>query len=291
MTKIDISSTAVEKSIDGIGSFIGKIINPPAEEVGLFLKEHVSMWRFNRQVKMLKKANDICERQNINPKAISLKLLTPLIEYSSIEENDYLLDKWATLLSNLVDSEQNIENHVFPYLLSQISIKEFILIEETYENKQERNVKIKLEYEDTEQIKELQNKLNNTITEIERYNDKSQNDKQLSELILERQRIEKAIKTQEIYKTIYPQRLKESQIIEANQLAGYELYNLIRLGLVRERREYYSEPQKIEIPKNTSKFLPTTTVKVEFNMNSDTQYFLTDLGEVFISVCKEKRKD
>ena len=33
--------------------------------------------------------------------------------------------EWAILLGNMVDSEQNIENHVFPYILSQISSNEF----------------------------------------------------------------------------------------------------------------------------------------------------------------------
>jgi len=69
-----------------------------------------------------------CKGHNISPKQISLKLLSPLLEYSSLEEDDELLAKWSFLLGNLVDSDQkNTDNHVFPYILSQISKDEFNL--------------------------------------------------------------------------------------------------------------------------------------------------------------------
>ena len=64
-------------------------------------------------------------KTNIPTKIISLKLLCPLLDYSALEEDEVLQDKWATLLGNMVDSEQNIENHVFPYILSQISKQNF----------------------------------------------------------------------------------------------------------------------------------------------------------------------
>lgn len=74
---------------------------------------------------------------------ISPKLLTPLLEYASLEDNEKLQDKWATLLANMVDSDQNVENHVFPYLLSQVSIQEFELLEKTL------NIKIEHSKSDT----------------------------------------------------------------------------------------------------------------------------------------------
>src|SRR6185437_12520206 len=52
----------------------------------------------------------------------------PLLEYASLEEDPVLEAHWSTLLANLVDSEKNIDNHVFPYIMSQISSNEYKLI-------------------------------------------------------------------------------------------------------------------------------------------------------------------
>lgn len=138
MQKIDISSTALEKGIDIAKGFVEKLIYPSAEEIGLLLKDGIARWRFNNQVKTLVKAHSICEKHGVNPQMISPKLLCPLLEYAGLEDNEKLQDKWAILLANMVDSNQNIENHVFPYLLSQVSIQEFELLENTLKSKLDR---------------------------------------------------------------------------------------------------------------------------------------------------------
>ena len=98
-------------------------------------KDSVALWRFKNQVRILNKAKACCERNNISPKAISLKLLCPLLEGAALEEDETLQDKWAILLSNMVDSEQNIQNHVFPYILSQMSSNEFLFVERVFRDK------------------------------------------------------------------------------------------------------------------------------------------------------------
>src|SRR3954470_18105341 len=103
--KLDITSTTLEKGVDIAKNFVDKLIMPSVEEAGLFFKDHVTMWKFKHQIRMLNKAKQYCEKHNISTKKISLKLLCPLLEYSGLEEDEFLLDKWATLLGNMVDSE------------------------------------------------------------------------------------------------------------------------------------------------------------------------------------------
>jgi len=139
--KINITSGAIEKGLELAKEFVDKLIMPSVEETGLLLKDQIVRWRFNNQIKMLNKAQFYCKKNNIKLKQISLKLLLPLLDYSSIEEDEILQDKWAVLLSNLVDAEQNLENHVFPYILSQLSKSEFAILERAFDNKrQEREV-------------------------------------------------------------------------------------------------------------------------------------------------------
>ena len=167
--KIDITSTAIEKGIDLAKDFLEKLIIPTVEETGLLLKDKVTMWRFNNQVKMLIKAKESCEKYGIKPKTVSLKILCPLLDYSGLEENEILQDKWANLLTNMVDSTQNIENHVFPYLLSQVSVDEFMMVEAIYKMRVERVIKLQSELQEFLIHKpSFENKLKDQISELEK---------------------------------------------------------------------------------------------------------------------------
>ena len=117
--KLDITSTAVEKTIDAVTSFLSTLLGPAVEETGLLIKSPITMYKFKRDIKMLAQAKAICKEHNISTKHIPLKLIAPMLEYSGLEEDDEMLYKWSNLLVNLVYSEQNITNHVFPYILSQ----------------------------------------------------------------------------------------------------------------------------------------------------------------------------
>ncbi|WP_348945219.1 Abi-alpha family protein [Chitinibacter sp. FCG-7] len=137
-TSIDFSSKTVECGIDIVKNFVDKLVLPPIEELGLLVRDQISYWRFNNQVKILNKAKILCEDNNISIKAITPKLLCPYLENASLEDDEALQDKWANLLVNMVDSQQNIQNHVFPYILSQLSKDEFELLEASLLDKEAR---------------------------------------------------------------------------------------------------------------------------------------------------------
>ena len=165
MSKIDITSTALEKGIESANEFLTKLVGPAIEELGLLIKDRLTFWRFRNQVKMINKAQKYCASNNIDPKNIPLKILYPIMEYSALEESDKLQDKWAILLSNMVDSEQNIENHVFPYILSQISTKEFQIVDsivsKRFKERKYLNVQLTIELTSTSsEREELQAKIN-----------------------------------------------------------------------------------------------------------------------------------
>ncbi len=253
--KIDISSTILEKGFDAAKEFLGKLMMPAIEETGLLLKDQVSFWKFKNQIRMLNKAKIFCERNNISPKAIPLKLLSPLLDYSGLEEDEILQDKWAILLSNMVDSEQNIENHVFPYILSQLSSNEFLILERVFDDKQIRITKINNQLADFRSERpEIEQNLNKEIQEIDRqiseikeqsktklFNDnwdlRNQKRKLESELFGLRQK-----------ESAFLHSLKKPEPIPFGSIKDFELSNIIRLGLAKEVKEFSANSQTIEIP-------------------------------------------
>lgn len=92
--------TATKGLIDGAGAFLSKICLPAAEEVGLLFRDRVSYWRALNLAKVLKKTESKLkgEFRNISP-----KLILPIVEGASLEENEELQDLWAKLLSSALD--------------------------------------------------------------------------------------------------------------------------------------------------------------------------------------------
>ena len=293
MGKLDITSSAVEKGLDLAKDFLDKLIIPSVEETGLLLKDRVTYWRFKNQVKMLNKAKEFCEKNKISPKSISVKLLYPLLENAALEEDDLLQDKWAILLSNMVDSDQNIENHVFPYILSQISKNEFEILEGICLDKKERIKKLESELAAfvknkpmiEQDLKEQIEKLKGDVEEK-----RSQQGHDFREVW----KVQKQImdKEQELRSLGYKEgTIKRSMLypehIPDEYLREYEMSNLIRLGLAKAMQETYGSRQTLEIPNDPDK--EYLTVDVDIDVESENYHVLTELGELFIDACTEKQ--
>jgi hypothetical protein len=60
------------------------------------------------------------------------------LDHAALEDDPEIQDNWAILLSNKVDLRQNIQNHIFPYILSQLSKNEFNFLEGVFKAKRQR---------------------------------------------------------------------------------------------------------------------------------------------------------
>lgn len=293
--KFDITSTAVEKGVDLARDFLGKLILPSIEETGLLLQDKVTLWRFNNQVKMLNKAQAICQKLNIKPKTISLKLLCPLLDFTGLEENEILQDKWANLLTNMIDSEQNIENHVFPYLLSQISLDEFNLIESVFYRKME-NIKIRKEeltvFLSTKPKLEVELISQREQCIIEYKIEKEQNGNspliyRLQGLIHE---IDSKLKDLTKNEEVKRNSIQLTEYIPTSDLKDYEISNLIRLGIIKNIPRPYAYIER-DLIKNThdSEFLGLRDLEITIDLEED-DLIISKLGELFITACNEKKE-
>lgn len=297
LKKIDITSTAIEKGIDIAKNFVDKLIIPSIEETGLLIKEQVTFWKFKNQVKMLNKAKAYCDKHKVNPKTISLKLLCPLLDYSALEEDDELQDKWAILLSNMVDSEQNIQNHVFPYILSQISSNEFALLDNVFKDKLKRQETLSKELEEflrnkPEIIKHLELQIAELKGQISAKKESGSNRYDYSVWDLEKKKnaLEREIKSYSSKESLINFRLRQPEEIAISELKEYELSNLIRLGLAKFIQRPYANSQTLEIPYDKDEdYYGYLKVDLDIDVDAEEEYILTELGELFIEACSEKK--
>lgn len=293
-TKIDISSTAIEKSIDVAKNFAEKLVLPSVEELGLLVKDQISFWRFNNQIRILTKAKAVCEKNNISIKAIPPKLLCPYLEYASLEDDPELQDNWAMLLSNMVDSQQNIQNHVFPYILSQLSKDEFTSLETVFKEKRRRVTELTQDLIYFQESKpDIERQLNEDKEKLEE--ELRKNNLQVvraydSETMKLRSKLRATIR--EIKLLSYrgfeiKQRIAQPQEVPEESVKEFEIANIIRLGLAKVVYEASAGTQSIEIP--SEEYSPSRSVDFDIQIDTVTKTILTELGELFMEACCEKK--
>lgn len=134
---IDVSSSTVNKLIDVAKDFLDTIVKPGATQVGLLIGEKIQSYRIMNQVNILIKVKEYVEKRGISISAIPLKILVPLLDHASLEEEEDLQDLWAKMLTNMLDSEENFQKHIFPYILSQISIEDYNSLIELYDDERD----------------------------------------------------------------------------------------------------------------------------------------------------------
>jgi hypothetical protein len=121
---MDTEKKIIEEGIAVAKNFLQKLINPPLEELGLLIADNIKLWRFKNQVKILTKAEEYINKKNIKIKQIPLKILVPLLDGASLEEDDDLRDKWSALIVNYANENQKINCTIYPNILNQLSSNE-----------------------------------------------------------------------------------------------------------------------------------------------------------------------
>ncbi|MBL0147105.1 MAG: DUF4393 domain-containing protein [Chitinophagaceae bacterium] len=116
---IEKISEPVNKVID----FVSDIIKPPVKEIiDTLFTDNVKYWRFKNQIRLLQKAEKYVKAKGINPKKIPIKTLVPLLEYSSLEEENSLKEMWTKLLVNSIDPlNTSLNQNIYIEILKQMS--------------------------------------------------------------------------------------------------------------------------------------------------------------------------
>jgi Abortive infection alpha len=81
-------------------AIVKKMLGPAADEIAERVRDEIRVYRYGRQLSLLRKAERLAHEAGFTPKAVPTKLLFALLEGGSLEENEDLHDKWAALLAN-----------------------------------------------------------------------------------------------------------------------------------------------------------------------------------------------
>jgi hypothetical protein len=261
--------------------WLDNVIGVPTKELGLLAGDGIRRWRISNQLKTLSKAIEKSKKLNLPLKVISPKLICPLLENCSLEDDDFMQDKWANLLTNMLDSEQNIQNNIFPYILSQISKNEYIEISEHYlidTLKAKKDAKLELAEFEEQYISEKDIARNRYRKMLDL--DKS-NRKEIYDLCYGKETlIHQLEKRKRNLEFIIRRKI---DIRDRKKLKPFEMDNLIRLGLFEaipislatSMKNDYNEESPVDILIETAGF----------------RHKITQLGIFFVLACTESLKE
>jgi hypothetical protein len=116
-------SEVATKALDlteAAGDFIGRIVGPPAEQLGGLLADQIGFWRARNLNRLADKWFKEVDKRQIPPERLhSLPFGEAFraLEAASMEEEENVQELWANLLANASDSEQStrIKNHMLTY--------------------------------------------------------------------------------------------------------------------------------------------------------------------------------
>jgi hypothetical protein len=79
---------------------VKRMLGPAADEVAQIWADQVRVYRYGRQLKLLEKAEMMAQEAGLTPQAVPPKILFPLLEGASFEDDENLHTMWAALLAN-----------------------------------------------------------------------------------------------------------------------------------------------------------------------------------------------
>lgn len=95
-----VIKTGVEQMFVPLHELLDKLLGPAATEVGLSLGDSVKVWRLKRQIRLLQEVKRIIDQSGKDIKPIATRLFFPVLDAASIEDDDEMQTRWASLLAN-----------------------------------------------------------------------------------------------------------------------------------------------------------------------------------------------
>lgn len=98
-----------------------------------FMAEGVRARALVRRIKAFARAKKMCDAAGIDPAAIGLKVLQPIWQGSSLEEDDAMTERWAALLANAAAPASGVSVlPSFPRILAELSHEEATILDAVY---------------------------------------------------------------------------------------------------------------------------------------------------------------
>lgn len=131
---MELKIKPLDTALEAAKHFVQTVITPPLEQVGGLLADNVRYWRLNNQINIVVKAENLLKERGIKTKKISLKVMAPLLEECSLEDDENLQQKWAALLANTVSENSTVKTNIFTNTLKEMTVEDAEVFQAIFEH-------------------------------------------------------------------------------------------------------------------------------------------------------------
>jgi len=116
--------------------FLLTLVGPVGKEMGEVMADKVRFLRFKNSLRTFERAKQLLAEHEIEPQQVNIKILIPVLEGASLEEDDGLVEKWAGLLASASANEPFHPS--FPQLLNELSPLDARILDYAFEEAERR---------------------------------------------------------------------------------------------------------------------------------------------------------
>lgn len=145
--------------------FLVALLGPSVNEMSAHIADNFRYRRLKNQVKIFSKAQDLLKEKGCEPRSLNLKTLVPLLEATSLEEDESLQEKWAILISsissnNVLDFESKLVK-----TLAELSVNEALVLDTCYKSFKDAFVNHERPIDQSQLRKEMQFHCNTVLVD------------------------------------------------------------------------------------------------------------------------------
>ena len=112
---------------------IFNLLGPASKEAGELVGDALHNLRFKIAIKTLDRTRNLLKEKNICPHSVSAKLIVPILQNCSLEEDEELSERWSGLLASAASGEQIHDS--YPRLLAELTPVDARILDRAYEQK------------------------------------------------------------------------------------------------------------------------------------------------------------
>jgi hypothetical protein len=128
----EIARVVASQVTPEVSRFMGTVIGSPSIELSEMAAEQVRAWRFRREIKFAKRAMKQLADAGMDPTAVPMRTLAPLLEGATLEDDDAMSERWAALLANAAGRARDVPPS-FPSVLRDLEPIEARILDHAYE--------------------------------------------------------------------------------------------------------------------------------------------------------------
>jgi hypothetical protein len=106
---LELAKEGVKEALEPVQNLVKRLFGPAADEIGLSFADSARVWRMKRALRLLQRVNAMLEAAGVQPKQVAPRLLFPILDGASLEDDDDLQERWAALLANAATPDFDTE--------------------------------------------------------------------------------------------------------------------------------------------------------------------------------------